>query len=133
MDLGQGEQLGFELLLGNIGSHDLVFNFSVLEKEQKRNRANTVFHREFTGVIDVDFAHLCLTSDVVGQLIDDGTDRLAGTAPFGPEIDKDGNGRLENFRLEIGFIECLCHADMMNCDGPYVKNQQRKKRCFHIA
>jgi len=111
--LCQSQQLGFQLILGDIGTDDLVFDFTVLEKQQERNGTNAIFHGEITRLIHIDFADFGLSFDVIGELIDDRTDSFARSAPFGPEIDQNGNGRLKNFGLEIAVSECVCHARNM--------------------
>lgn len=107
---GQSEQLGLQLILGDAGADDLVLHFAVLEEQEKGNRANIVFHREVARIVDIDFADFGLLAKFAGELIDDRPDHFAGSAPFGPEIDEDGNGGVDDFGFEIGFSEIKSHG-----------------------
>ena len=89
-DLGQGKQFGFELILGDIRSDDLVFHFAVLEEKEEWDRADVVFHCEISCIIHVDLGNLRLAIDLAGELVKDGADHFARAAPFRPEIDEDG-------------------------------------------
>ena len=107
---GQGEEFCLELIFGDAGADDLILHFAVLEKQEKRDRANVVFDREIASIVDVDFADLCLVAEFSGELVDDGPDHFAWAAPFGPEIDEDGHGRVDDFGIEIVFSEIEGHG-----------------------
>ena len=87
---GQGEELGLELVLGDVGSDDLILDLAILEEQKEGDTANAVLRRQFAGVVNVDLADLGLAFKVGGDLVDDGADHFARAAPFGPEIDEDG-------------------------------------------
>jgi Trk K+ transport system NAD-binding subunit len=106
----QREQLLFEHVLGDIGADDLVLHFAVFEKQQERDAADAVFHRQVAGLVDIHLAHLGLAFDVGGELVDDRADHLAGSAPLGPEVHEHGDGGIDDFGLEIAFVELLSHA-----------------------
>ena len=107
---GQSEQLGLELILGHAGADDLVLHFAVLEEQEERDRADIVFHCEVTRVVDIDLADFGLVAKLAGELIDDRSDHFAGSAPFGPEIDEDGYGGVDDFGIEICFGKIEGHG-----------------------
>lgn len=107
---GEGEQLRLQLILGDIGADDLILDFTVLEEEQERDGLDVVFDRQFACFVDVDLYDFCLTFQLTRELVEDGSDHFAGTAPFRPEIDKDGLFGVDDFRCEIGFCHVSCHA-----------------------
>jgi len=107
---GQSEELGLELILGNAGTDDLVLHFAVFEEQEKGNGAHVVFHCEVTCVVDVNLADFGLIAEFAGELIDDRADHFAGAAPFGPEIDENGHGGIDDFGVEIGFGEIKGHC-----------------------
>ncbi len=98
------------MILGDAGADDLIFHFAVLEEQKEGNRAYVVFHREVACVVDIDLADFGLIADFAGKLIDDGSDHFAGAAPFGPEIDENGHGGIDDFGIEIGFSEIEGHG-----------------------
>lgn len=102
MNSGEGEQLGLELVFGDVGANDLILDLAIFEEQQKWDGAHAVFDGEFAGFIDIDLADFGLAIDFGGELIEDGTDHFAGTAPFRPEVDEDGDGGVDHFSLEIG-------------------------------
>lgn len=86
---GERQKFGLELVLGDVRADDLVFHFAVFEKQQERDGFDVVFHREVAGFIDIDLADLRLAFDLAGELVENGADHFAGSAPFGPEINED--------------------------------------------
>src|SRR5262249_33089815 len=85
----------------------LAHNLAVLEQQQRRDRPHAVLLRDDLVAIDVHLRHLQLAFEVIGDRIDHRCDRLAGAAPYGPEIHERWELRLEDFRLEIGIGELL--------------------------
>jgi hypothetical protein len=81
------EELGLELFLGDICTHNLILYLSVLEKQEQGDGTDIVFNGQLARIVHVDLDHLCLTFDLTGELVENGTDHFTGTAPLGPEID----------------------------------------------
>src|SRR6266567_650348 len=94
-----------KLRLGH-GPHPLVHDRPVLEKNDGRNPANSVFTRDGGIVIDVHLADLDLTVVILGYGVDHWSDGLAGGAPGSPKIDEHGKPRLQYFGIEIIVSEC---------------------------
>ena len=107
---GQSKQLCFELILGDAGTDDLILHFAVLEEQEKRDRADIVFHRKVASIVDIDLADFGLVADFAGELIDDRTNHFAGSAPFGPEVDEDGHGGIDDFGFKVAFGEIEGHG-----------------------
>jgi hypothetical protein len=59
-------------------------------------------------------------------LVEDWSDHFAGTAPFGPEVDKYREIGIDHFGLEIIFGKVECHAKNMEPDQPFVKVTEQK-------
>ncbi len=98
---GEGQQLGFELLLGDIGTNDLVFDLAIFEKQEQGDGADIVFHRKFAGVVHIEFANLGLSLQIRGNLVEHGAYHFAGAAPVGPKIHEDGQIGIDDFGLEV--------------------------------
>ena len=82
---------------------DLVrHHFAVLEHEQRRDAAHAQLGRRFRVLVDVDLDDLHLACHLGRQLFQRRADLAAGAAPFGPEIDDDGNVGLAHFGIESG-------------------------------
>ena len=107
---GQSKKFGLELILGDACANDLVLHFAVLEEQKERDRADIVFHCKVTGIVDIDFADFGLVAEFARELIDDRPNHFAGSAPFGPEVDEDGHGGVDDFGFEIGFGEIEGHG-----------------------
>lgn len=95
------EELGLELLFGDVCADDLVFNFAIFEEEKERDGFDVVFHGEVAGFIDVDLADFCLAFDFAGELVEEGGDHFTRAAPFRPEIYEDGLVGVDDFGLKI--------------------------------
>src|SRR5205085_10389895 len=76
---------------------------AVLEEDDRRNRDDPVLLRERRLLVDVDLHEAELLAALVGDLVEDGRDGVAGTAPLGPEVDDHRLVALENFLVEAGF------------------------------
>src|SRR5690606_6036339 len=72
----------------------------VLEQNQRRNAAYAVFGRGLRVLVDVDLGDLELPLHLSGNLIQRGSDLLAGAAPFRPEINQNQAGTFQNIFLE---------------------------------
>ena len=79
---------------------DLLDDLPVLEYEQRGNSADVELRRRCRIVVDIELGDADLVFVLIGDLIEDGRDHLARTAPFGPEIEQYGL-----FVLEHVFIE----------------------------
>jgi hypothetical protein len=110
---GECLELRLELVLGDAGADDLVLDLAVLEEQQQGNGADVVLHGEVARVIDVDLADLGGCSDFGCDLVDHRANHFAGAAPFGPEVHEDGHVGVDDFGLEIRFVECQSHGGTM--------------------
>lgn len=81
---------------------NLLAYIALMEQEQSRDGADSVFGGQRLLVVDVDLADLDLVGEFIGQFVQNGCDHLARTTPFGPEVDEDGSRSLQYFRCEIG-------------------------------
>jgi hypothetical protein len=126
MGLSQCEKLGFELFFGNVGTDDLIFHFTVFEKQEQRDGFYAVFHSKAAGFIYIDLGDFCLTFDLGGELLEDGTDHFARTAPSCPEIDENREIGIDHFGLEIFFGKVKSHARNLKPASPFVKGGKEK-------
>lgn len=122
----QCEKLGFELFFGDVCTDDLIFHFTVFEKQEQRNGFYAVFHSKVAGFIHIDLGHFCLTFDLCGELFEDGTDHFARTAPFCPEIDENGEIGIDHFGLEIFFGKVKSHERKLKPASLFVKGEKEK-------
>ena len=60
-------------------------------------------------LVDVDLHELDLVLALLGDLLEDGRDGVAWTAPLGPEVDDDGCLALQDLLLEGRFRDVKCH------------------------
>src|SRR5688500_5143051 len=89
--------MGFDHLFEPLLTHrpdDCLDDLSVLEEEEAWNRPHRILLRGALVHVDVDLADLQAPLVLVGELVDSGRDHLAGTAPFGPEVDQGERLRL---------------------------------------
>ena len=63
------------------GPGDLVNHLAALEEDEGRDRPDTEFTRGRGVVVDIHFGDDHLALELIGKLVDDRTDGLAGTAP----------------------------------------------------
>src|SRR4051812_6642863 len=69
-------------------------HLAALEDHQGRDRHHAVFRGRLRALVDVELHDLDLVAHRGGNLVQGRRDRAAGAAPFGPEIDDHGPGRL---------------------------------------
>jgi len=91
---------GFEVAFA-LEADDLLGNLALAENQQCGYRAYAVFGGEVLVIVNVHLADADAAIVLVGQFIKDRRDHFAGAAPFRPEINEDGNGRLQNFLGEV--------------------------------
>jgi hypothetical protein len=92
--------------LGFGGETDVLFNsFASLEHHDRRNTAHAEFSCGERGFVDIELTHNRIRAELIRDLIDDGRKLLAGTAPGGSEINKNGFFALENFLFKIEIVE----------------------------
>ena len=83
------------------GSDGLVHDFAVFEKQDGWNRVDPVTRGEILTIVDVDLCHLGLAGLGRADFVYHGAQHAAWTAPWGPEIDKDGYRGVDDFGLKI--------------------------------
>ena len=99
--LGQrGLELGLEALLGHRALDPLGLR-AVAEEHHGRDREDLVVHRGLLILVDVELDDLQLGA-LARDLLEDGGDDAAGTAPRRPEVDQHGLLGLEHLGLEVG-------------------------------
>ena len=91
---------GFELAFA-FEADNLLGHLPLLEEQQRGNGLDAVFRGQGLLLINVHFADPDPASVFFGQLIQNGPEHFAGTAPFRPEINQDRCGRLEDFSGKI--------------------------------
>src|SRR5208337_2050332 len=80
---------------------ELFHNLPVLEDEQGGNAGDFVAHWRGAVAVNIHFADLDFALIFAGELFDDRSDRAAGTAPGGPEIDQHRLIGLQYIGIEI--------------------------------
>ena len=71
-----------------------VDHLASLEKYHSGNGAHAVLGGDFAGIIDIDLGDGELAGELLGEVLKQGRDGLAGPAPRGPEVHQDRSGRL---------------------------------------
>ena len=102
---------------GVLGLHtdDAIHLFAVLEEHEHGDGAHTELGGEIGAVVDIDLADFDGVALLGSELLQDGGQHAAGTAPFSPEIDDDGRGRRFDFGLKVVRCksdECVASHDM---------------------
>src|SRR6478735_2987275 len=82
---------------------------AVLEQDHRRDGHDPVLLGETLLLVDVHLDELHLVLALLGDLLEDGRDRVAWTAPLGPEVDDDGCLGLQDFLFEGRFRDVECH------------------------
>jgi hypothetical protein len=82
-------------------AHDLFDDLAILEKEKGGYVVDAVLLGELLLFVDVDFDDFDLVGELLGNFVEQGGDRFAGTTPFGPKIDNSQFIGLDHFALEI--------------------------------
>src|SRR5947207_501246 len=88
---------------------DLITELAVLEKEERGDRPDVVFHREALVLVDVHFRDLHRARFFLRDLVDERRDHFAWAAPFGPEIDQHGLRALSYFLVKIRIVQSDCN------------------------
>ena len=88
---------------GVFGLHtdDAVHLFAVLEEHEHGDGAYAELSGELGAVVHVDLADFDGVALLSGELLKDGGQHAAGSAPFGPEIDDDRVGGRFDFGLKV--------------------------------
>src|ERR1041385_4909789 len=84
-------ELGLEVALA-AQADDLIGHFAALENQESWDGADAVLSSQALEVVDVELGDLDLAIVFGGELVQDGGDHFAGTAPFGPEVDQHWHG-----------------------------------------
>src|SRR5688572_21635690 len=87
---------------------DLIPELAILEKEERRNRAHVVLHREALVLIDVHLGHFDRSRLLLGDFVEKRRDHFARAAPFGPEIDQHRLLALGYFLVKIRIVQSEC-------------------------
>ncbi len=106
-----GVQGGLQLGLA-LQADELIDDLASLEDHQRGDAVDPVVAGEALGVVDVDLAYFDGALVFGGQLLDDGGDLAARSAPGGPEVDQDRFLGLQDLGIEVGFGDfqyVACH------------------------
>ena len=79
-----------------LNAEGFVFEFAVFEEEEGGDVADAVFDGEVGLFVDIDLDDSDGGAFFVSDFVEDGAEHFAGAAPFGPEVDDDGDGGLED-------------------------------------
>ncbi len=93
-------EAGFEFAFA-AQSHDLLSHLPLMKEKQRRNGMHAILRRQPLIVLDVDLADLHPAAVFLGEFIQNRAKCLAGTTPFGPEINHDGRGGINHFGFKI--------------------------------
>src|SRR6185503_19313739 len=118
-----------ELRLRN-RADDLLLHLTAGEEDQVRDAADAVPRRSARVLVDVHLHDLQLARVLLRELLDDGRDGPARSAPGGPEIDQDGGAVLEHLALEsvIGNRQYARHSSSLP-PGRYQRDVDEKRTC----
>ena len=106
-DLGLLEAEGaLEHPLG-LGADGRSLRLTALEENHRRDAHDAVTLRKPLLLVDVDLDEPQLP--LLGDLVEDGRDRMTRAAPLRPEVDEDRLGAFENFLLKRRFRDGVCH------------------------
>src|SRR5262249_18752260 len=83
----------------------LAFDLAVLEEDEGRNAAHVEALRCLGVLVDVELHDRELVAVLLGDVVQHGGDRLAGTAPLRPEVDEHRAGCLQHILLETGVAD----------------------------
>ena len=103
--LSQRFEAAEQILLAR-DTDDLIAQLAVLEKKQRRNRANIVLERETLVVVHVYLCNLDLTHFFARDLVQQRRNHFTRTAPFRPKIDDHRFVVLRQFAVKIRFVKC---------------------------
>src|SRR5690606_21693169 len=91
---------GGQLRFGK-GAHFGRLDIATLEQHQRRNAANAILGGRFLVIVDVELGDLELAGVILGDVVQDRGDHLAGATPFGPVIDQHRGLGLQHFGFEV--------------------------------
>src|SRR5262249_51194374 len=78
---------------------------AALEDEDGGDASDTVLGGHARRLVDVELTDLDLPLELVRELLDDGRELTAGSAPRRREVDEHGDVGLENFGVEVLLVE----------------------------
>jgi hypothetical protein len=93
-----------DLVPGN-GAEKAIENVSVFELDHGRYALDLVSGSQVLVFVQVDFYEFDEAGELGGQLIDDGKQGSAMTAPCGPEKDEHGAGESEDLAVKRSFVD----------------------------
>jgi len=94
-------QKRFELSPGH-GPHLLCGDGAATEKQEGRNAADVELRGRLRVLVDIELDHAQAALVLAGDLVEQRSDHLARTTPFGPEIEQYGLLGSDDIGLEIG-------------------------------
>src|SRR5512143_3920799 len=99
-----------QLLLGLVAG-DALLELPATEQHQRRDAQHAVFHHDIRVLVGIQLDDLDLALPILGELLDDRVDHLAGLAPPGGKFHQHGLLLVEDFALEIrlGYVFDLGH------------------------
>lgn len=99
-----------ELLFGS-QPNVVLHHLAALEDVNRGNAHDAIVGGDIRIGVDIDLIDFGFAFVFGRKLLDRGADRLAGTAPLRPKIDKNGNLRFKNLRVELRTRnpEIRCH------------------------
>ena len=118
-----------DLVLGQ-GPDELLDDLAALEQQQRGDAADAVGGRRGPAFVHVHLADFEAVLHLSGDFFDARGDHLAGDAPHGPEIDQDGQGGLEDFRVEGAVVD---GDDIIGHEGLLSWLEARSRRAAGIA
>lgn len=112
-NLHAGIQICLDVGFGG-GSHNGLHQFTFVEDEEGGNGADVVASGKIlvAAFFNIGFANFGAACHLGGELLDDGHQHFARTAPSRPEVDQHGNRRLENLCFKVAFCYLDCHNDV---------------------
>jgi len=106
------------------GTYLFVNLYTVFEKQDGRDVADTVTGCNVVVLIDVQFADNHFVFKFMRQVFHDGTDHFAGAAPFCPEIQQHGHVGFQYIFIECGVAgvddTLATHCGIASCLGGWV-------------
>src|SRR5512139_2608141 len=90
---GQGIELEFQLAPA-AQTHHLLGDLAVLEEKERGDGLDLVLHGQILVLVNVDLSDSDTAVVLDGEFVQDRHERLAGAAPFSPEINEDRLFRL---------------------------------------
>ena len=91
------------------GTNLLVNNLTSLDEDDGRDVTHTVFHRDFVVLLDIALADNNLALILGSQLLHNGSNHAAGTAPLSPEVNYHRKLTGQQF-VEVVLVNFHCHS-----------------------